>query len=234
MFIDIEWVDGSWKRTQTKLLTEYLQKNNSKISTIDFPRYWSWSSVFVEKFLNWEFWNMEEVDNEIASIFYTMDRFWHKKELQEMYKNSDYLITDRYSISSYIHRWTEFLKNNDKQWMYKFFDWLSKLEFEQAKLPKPDLIIFLSLSLENIKYLMKKKQAENRDFASLKNQDWLDIAESDIHHQELSLQVWKEILPEYFKDKINYVVLECDAPNWWVLSIQDIHNNIKSILLQFK
>jgi thymidylate kinase len=48
--------------------------------------------------------------------------------------------------------------------MKKFFDWIYDLEFKRAGLPSPDLIIFLSLSLENIKKLLLKKAEQQRDY----------------------------------------------------------------------
>lgn len=231
MFVCIEWVDWSWKKTQTKLLLDYFKSQWKSCESMDFPRYWTWSAIFVEKYLNWEFGTFAQVNDEIASMFYALDRFGHKKELLNDISQNEYFVTDRYSISNFIHRGTKYLENKDEQWLHKFFDWLSDLEFNKVWLPKPDLIIFLSLSLNNLKILMEKKRKENRDLASLKDQNWLDLAESDFKHQELSLRIWQEILPKYFD---NYKVIDCDSADWWILNIDEIHKKIIDTIQNFE
>ena len=221
-FIVIEWVDGSGKATQTKLLVQNLKNLWKKVENISFPSYGEKSAYFVEQFLDGQYGNMKDVDSQIASMFYILDRFGQKNSLLEKIKNSDYLISDRYSISNFIHRWTNFLELGDEKWMKEFFDWLYDMEFVKAGLPKPDKIFFLSLSLESIKKLMISKQKENRQFISEKQ--WgLDIAEKDIRHQELSLKIWKEILPKYFP---NYIVIDCEDETWNILSPEEISKKI--------
>jgi len=223
-FVVIEWVDGSWKATQTKLLEQNLQVLWYKVDTISFPMYSSWSCVFVEKFLNWEFWPIDSVDPYIASVFYTLDRFWHKKEIEEKIKNNDFLISDRYSISNFIHRWSHFLQQWKIDEMKKFFDWIYDLEFKKAGLPSPDLIIFLSLSLENIKKLLLKKAKQQRDYIKWDTLDW---AEKNLLHQKYSLEVWKKYLKQWFD---NLVIIECEDERGQLLSPEKINKKILEVI----
>lgn len=55
-----------------------------------------------------------------------------------------------------------YLENNDTEGLKKFFDWIYDLEYTKAGLPVPDLIIFLSLSMESIKGLIEKKKLQDR------------------------------------------------------------------------
>jgi len=221
-FIVIEWVDGSGKATQTRLLVQNLKNLWKKVENISFPSYGEKSAYFVEQFLDWQYGEMKNVDSQIASMFYILDRFGQKNNLTQKIKDSDYLVSDRYSISNFIHRWTSFLENNDEKWMQQFFDWLYDMEFVKAGLPRPDKIIFLSLDMENIKKLMISKQKENRSFVTEK-QGGLDIAEKDICHQEVSLKIGKEILPKYFQ---NYIVINCQDGAWNILSPEEISQKI--------
>lgn len=223
-FIVIEWVDGSWKATQTRLLKEKLKILWYKVDTISFPKYWSWSCVFVEKFLNWDFWHIDKINPYISSIFYTLDRFWHKDEIQNKIKNNDFLISDRYSISNFIHRWSYYLQTNRIEDMEKFFDWIYDLEFNKAGLPKPDLIIFLSLSLENIKKLLIKKAKDYRNYVKWNK---LDKAESDLLHQKYSLEVWKKYLKKWFN---NLVIIECEDKYWNLLEPEVINKKILEVI----
>ena len=73
MFIVIDWLDGSGKWTQVKLLEENLKKLGKKVKVLDYPRYWEKSAFFVEKYLNW--WYGKNITAKQASIFYALDRF---------------------------------------------------------------------------------------------------------------------------------------------------------------
>ncbi len=224
-FIVIEWVDWSWKATQTKLLAENLEKLKYKVTTLSFPMYWHRWATFVEKFLNGEFWKLEEIDPYIASTFYTLDRFAHKNEIITAIKNNDFVISDRYSISNFIHRGSYFLQKWKKHEIKNFFDRIFDLEFNKANLPKPDIIIFLSLSIENIQKLLTKKATQKREYIA----SWkLDQAEKDLIHQKYSLEVWKNFLKNWFP---NTIIINCEDKNWNILPPQQISNTILNHIL---
>jgi thymidylate kinase len=225
MFIAIEWVDWAWKATQTKLLVENLKKSGYSADSITFPAYWEWSCRFVENFLHWVYGHPSDLNWYISSSFYILDRFEQSPKIKEKMTANDFLISDRYSVSNFIHRWTKYLEDNDTEWLYKFFDWVYDFEFEKALLPKPDLIVFLSLSMENISKMIQKKTHENRWYI---HKWWLDLAEQDVRHQECSLMVWKEYLPKYFH---NYVILECEDESWNMLSAEDISKKLLDLVL---
>lgn len=227
MFVVIEWVDGAGKRTQTQKLKEYLEVMGKTVTTLSFPAYGHRSAVFVEKFLNGEFGDLKDIDPYIASSFYTMDRFAQKKIIEQKIAEYDYVISDRYSISNFIHRGAHYLEHNDEEGMNTFFSWLHDFEFTKAWLPYPDKIIFLSLSLENIFANIEKKKSEERAYIQSNDQK-IDLAEQDRKHQEYSLLVGKEILPRFLE---NYHLIPCDNPEWWILSPDDICKKIAHIVL---
>jgi dTMP kinase len=53
MFIVIDWIDGSGKATQVKLLKEKLEALWKSVKLLDYPRYGEKSAFAVEKYLNW-------------------------------------------------------------------------------------------------------------------------------------------------------------------------------------
>lgn len=233
MFIVIEGVDGSGKATQTRLSLQNLQNLGHTASTISFPSYGQPSARFVEQFLNGKFGELADLDPQLASMFYTLDRFGQKSELIEKIASHEYVISDRYSISSFIHRGTKFLEMWDEKGMKQFFDRLMDREYTKAWLPKPDLIIFLSLSMPTIKKLLLKKQQEEnaaRSYIDSSN-GWIDKAEQDLHHQELSLKIWKEILPTYFQ---NYISINCEDESWNILPPELINQKLLETIFNYQ
>jgi len=75
---------------------------------------------------------MEDIDPKIASTFYTLDRFAHRAELLKMLEQNDFVISDRYSLSNFIHRGADFLAKDDQEGLKEFFDWLWDWEFQRA------------------------------------------------------------------------------------------------------
>ncbi len=228
MFIAIEWVDWAWKATQTRMLLENLKKLWFTAWSVSFPAYGEWSCRFVENFLHWKYWHPSSLNWYISSSFYVLDRFEQLPRINSILENNDFLVTDRYSVSNFIHRWTKYLEENDTEWLHRFFDWIYDFEFNKAWLPKPDLIIFLSLSMENISMMIQKKTQENRQYIW----NWeLDLAEKDVEHQKYSLIVGKEYLPKYFH---NYIVFSCEDEAWNMMSPEEINKWLIETILQRK
>lgn len=225
-FVVIDWIDWVWKATQTSLLTQKLFEKNFQASNISFPSYWQPSAWHIERFLNWDFWPLDQIDPYIASSFYTLDRLAQKEKLEKMIQQNDYVISDRFSTSSFVHRWSLYLDKNQETEMKKFFDWLYDFEFVKGKLPVPDKVIFLSLGIENIKKnLVRKMQQDNDKRLYISWNMKLDLAESDLKHLENSLYLWAKILPQYFE---NYEIVFCENEKGVQLTPQQISEIILS------
>lgn len=182
--------------------------------------YGSWSAVFVEKFLHWELWSLEQADAYVAGTFYALDRFAHKAELEKLLAENDFVISDRYTYSSLIHRGTEFLKAGNMAELQHFFAWLLDFEFTHIKLPKPDKIFFLSLTIDNMKALLKKRERSENITA--------DIAEKNLEHQTWSRMVGMEILPKYVE---NYKIVACEDTNGKLFAREEICQLLLSEIL---
>lgn len=227
MFVVIEWVDWSWKATQTALCVKNLTEKWYSVDSISCPAYWQWSCVFVEKFLNWELWTFDQINPYLWSSFYSMDRFWQLPNLKNKLENNDFVISDRYSTANFLHRWVKYLEDNDIDGLYKFYDWIYDFEFNKLWLPKPDLILFLSLWIDNVTKLITKKLEQTREYITAENR-WLDIAEKDIKHQTKSIEVWRTYLPKYFS---NCMVVDCENTDWTIMTPDQINNKILDIIL---
>ncbi len=217
MFIVIDWIDGSWKGTQVKLLEEKLKKMWKKVKILDYPRYWEKSAFAVEKYLNWEYW--ENIWAKAASIFYAIDRFDDSFNLKKDLQNYDYIISNRYVSASMIHQaW----KIKDEKKREEFLDWLYDLEYNIFGINKPDLIIFLNVSPEMSQKLVLKK--EQRDY--LKDWKKMDIHEADKKHL---LNAWKSAMQVVDKFD-NWIKIDCEK-NWKMRRIEEINKDILDKIL---
>lgn len=139
----------------------------------------------------------------MAATFYALDRFDQAQQLRTLIADNDYVICDRYTTATLVHRGTEYLNNNKQDELRAFFDRVIDFEFTKCTIPVPDQVFFLALHMQNISSLIEKKKAETRDYI---DHD-LDIAEEDLTHQAAALEVGLTILPEYFA---HYTVVNCE------------------------
>lgn len=207
MFIVIEWIDWSWKWTQTLLLKESLEKSGKKVKIIDYPRYGKKWAFFVEKYLNWEYG--KNVSAKTASLFYALDRFDSSQKLKENLNKYDYILSNRYVSSNMIHQtWKIFEQFSDEkerdQKVNEFLDWLLELEFEILWIPKPDKVIFLDVNPIVASKLIEKK--EKRDY--IKSETNKDIHEEDVNHLTNAYNTAKNIAEKY-----DWKIIDCTKDN---------------------
>lgn len=229
MFIVVEWVDGSGKATQAGLVSKLLRDEWKQVGNLSFPAYGQRSCYFVEQFLHGQYGPVDTIDPYLASTFYTLDRLGQRETIKDILANNEYLITDRYSTATFVHRGSQYLYTGEEVKLQPFFDRVYDFEFVKAELPKPDLIVFLSMSIDNIKMLLEKKSKEERGYLNI--EEWLDRAETNLRHQIASLKVWREILPNYFD---NYEVVNCENDLGVLLTREEIAQKIFALITNYQ
>lgn len=217
MFVVIDWIDGSWKGTQVKIVSEILEKMWKKVKVLDYPRHNKVSWFAVDKYLNWEYGN--KVTAKQASIFYAIDRFDDSFNYVNNIENYDYLISNRYVSASMIHQaW----KISDRKEREEFLDWLYDLEYNIFKIPKPDKTIFLNVSPEMSQKLVLNKEARKY----LKWWKKMDLHEEDKNHLVNAHSSAIEVALKY----PDWVKIDCEI-NWKMLSIDEITQMILKEIL---
>ncbi len=212
MFIVIDWIDGSGKWTQVKLLEENLIKLGKKVKVLDYPRYWEKSAFAVEKYLNWDYW--KEVTAKQASIFYALDRFDDSFNIREDIESYDYIISNRYVSANMIHQaW----KISSKKQREEFLDWLEELEYWIFNIPKPDKTIFLNVSPEMSQKLVLMK--DDREY--LKWWKKMDLHEEDKDHLINAHSSAMDVVSRYS----DWVKIDCEE-SLQMRSIDDINADI--------
>lgn len=216
--IVIDGTDGSGKATQTKLLVERLKKEKIKVATIDFPQYENnFFGKFIGHCLTERYYEFLKVHPKIASVLYAADRFESKKKIDEWINKGFIVICDRYVSSNKIHQGSK-IKNNKK--IEEFLKWLDQMEHRALNVPRPNKIIYLSVSPSVSKKLLQEKIAKDKK-TYLKGKS--DLVEKNLEYMKNSYKtaMWLSNI-----DKSFYKI-DCVEKNK-MRSIEDIHEEVYS------
>jgi dTMP kinase len=183
-FIVIDGIDGVGKATQTELLIEKLESigHKGRVKKIDFPRY---KENFFGRILaeckKGTFGDFSQTLPMAASLLYAADRLESKKVIEEWLRTKNIVISDRYVSANQIHQGGKI----EDHWQRKTFtDWLSQLEYDFLRLPRPHIVVFLDASLEMARQNLAKRgnldeQEKNLAYLANSRDSALQIAEED-------------------------------------------------------
>jgi len=197
--IVLDGTDGSGKTTQLNLLEKRLKKDGLRVKTIHFPHYENFFGGFIGHCLTEQYYNFVKIHPKIVSVLYAADR-WESSEEIKKYLNEGYIvILDRYVSANQIHQGGK-IANAKKR--ASFIKWLDKMEYKVFKIPRPDVTFYLSLPLELVEILIKKRnQKAVRAYAGNKK----DVHEVDLEFKKNSIEsaLW---LSKFLK---NFIKIEC-------------------------
>ncbi len=207
-FIVLEGIDGSGKATQTILLSQKLEKEGHKVKFINFPQYGQKSAGMIENYLREQKYsnNNGSITPYQASLFFAIDRFDAKQQIEKWLKNGNIVLCDRYVGSNMAHQGC---KIEDDLEQKEFFDWLEKMEYEILKIPKPDINIVLKIDPKEGQLLAKRDSKKK------------DLHEDDINHLKMAAQAYDKIA-EQRKD---FISIDCMRGNK-VLGMEVINKKV--------
>ncbi len=211
--IVVEGVDSSGKATQSAILKENLLKLGKKVESIEFPNYDSESSAVVKMYLGGEFGDdPNAVSPYAASMFFAVDRMATVNVTKkEIFTNGNIVVADRYTTSNMVHQAS---KIDDADKKSEFLDWLYDMEYEKLSLPKPDMVIFLDMPVENARELMAKR-ANKIDNSQVK----------DIHERNADYLQKSYDNAVFVANKYEWTTVHC-AKDGKVRSIEEISEEI--------
>ena len=194
--IVLEGIDGSGKSAQYRRICEKLKRDGVAYDHIVFPRYDKDSSALIRMYLSGQFGsNPNDVNAYTASTFFAVDRFAsYVQDWGEKYRTGSFILSDRYTTSNAIHQGCK-LPDGE---LNDFFAWLSDLEYGKMGLPRPDLVIYLDVSIELSLARMRRRQ--------LKTHTTGDIHEQDVAYLERSLYTAGKAAEYYNWHKIPYAI----------------------------
>lgn len=223
--IVIDGTDGSGKATQVALLSKRLVKDGYKVKNVDFPEYYkNFFGKFIGHCLSEQYYNFVKVHPKIASVLYAADRFESKTEMEGWIKKGYVVIANRYVSANQIHQGGK-IKNTAKR--QAFIEWLDEMEYKVFKIPRPDVVFYLGLSISISKKLMKERnKKDGRAYLGKKQ----DVHEKDVDFLENSRKsaIWLA------KTQKNYMQIDC-APKNVLRTREDIHEEVyKNVLKVLK
>lgn len=206
--------DGIGKTTQFNMLKERLEKDNIEIYYHHFPSYNTYQGTPVEKYLNGEYGNIEDLSPYFINSLYANDRVitWNTV-LKHEYNNNKIILLDRYTTSSLIYQSCELDSIEEKK---KFIDYVIDFEYNKLELKQPDQVIFLTAPLDLVTNLRKERQ---------NNQGIIN----DIHERNIEFmnKVYNNAL--FVADYLKWDKVECSSGSKF-RTIEDIHDEIYTLI----
>lgn len=187
-FIVIDGSDGSGKKTQSDLLISKLQREGYQTAYYDFPQYETFFGQMVGRYLNGEFGEADQVSPYLASLLYAGDRWQASDAIKKDLAAGKIVISNRYTQSNMAHQGAKIKEKNEKD---KYLAWLTELEYETYKIPRPDLIIFLHVPVAVSQGLFEKKG--KRNYTS----EVKDIHEKNVDFMQRSLDEYLRLSKVY-------------------------------------
>jgi len=132
-FILLEGCDRSGKTTQAKLLLQALKDKGQKVEFARFPERSSEIGKVIDQYLKS---TTNERNLKSMHLLFTANRWEIMEEIVKKMKQGITYVIDRYAYSGIVYSMANGL---DKDWCIKM----------ESNLPKPDVVLFLDLSVED-------------------------------------------------------------------------------------
>ena len=216
--IVITGIDGTGKETQTKMLFEHLQAKGVKVKMQSFPNYESPSSAPVKAYLQGKIENAKTLSPMQVSSFFLIDFLQTMLNHEDFLNQGGILLLDRYTESNLIHQAGRL---QTKEAQMRFANTLKNFQYNELKLPKPDLVICLTMPLETSLELMHTRTIQ-------KNGGEKDVHEEDALHMQTAHKMCT-----LFAETENWVVVNCVDETGHLRDRNRIHNTIKNIVDKF-
>lgn len=218
--IVIDGTDGSGKATQVELLAKRLKAEGKKVALVDFPEYYkNFFGKFIGHCLSEQYYNFINVHPKIASVLYAADRFESSKNINTYLEKGYIVLANRYVSANQIHQGGK-IKSPKKR--AEFIKWLDEMEYGVFKIPRPDIVVYLSVPLElSLKMMKERNKNSKRNYVGNKK----DVHEVDIDFQKNSRAsaLW---LSSYLK---NFIKIDCSDKKG-IKTREDIHEEVYKLV----
>ncbi len=192
--IVLEGLDGCGKSTQLELVTKALADAGVPVRAVSFPDYQDPSSTLIQMYLRGEFGDTAgEVNAYATSLFYAVDRFAsYQRYWRQDYETGTVILAGRYVTSNIIHQMSKLPRSEWDQ----FLPWLSELEYEKVRIPKPDKVLFLDMPAVAAQKLLSARYQG-------------DESKKDVHERDAAYLAQCRAAAAYAIDRCGWTVIPC-------------------------
>ena len=212
ILIDIEGADGSGKATQAKLLLDRLEKEGHVVTFFDFPQYKdSRIGKLIGELLAGKHGDFMGMPAYVSALPYAIDRAMARDKIIAALEKG-IIVSNRYTPSNLAHQGAKVPKDEQAA----LVDFVEGVEYEDLKLPRPDLVFYLAVPTDVSSDLITKK--EKRDY--LGEEGVRDLAERNIAHQDRARAAYLKLAEEK-----KWSIIQC-MKDGTMRSPEEIHEEI--------
>lgn len=229
MLIAFEGIDGSGKQTQVEKLTDVLGRKIQVEEAVDdlrwppdvildyksavslsFPDYQSTFGRHIRAYLDGEFGPLRQNHPLLVAMLYANDRLMRRPLIMQLLELDAVVICDRYVHSNVAHQAG---KCHNPMRRNSIRACIEEIEFDEFKMPRPDLVFLLDITAEE-----SMRRTKGRD------------AKSDVHQDSLRyLRGVREMYLDLAKDDKWHVIQGVNAEGT-PRTVDDIHREIWDIV----
>lgn len=159
----------------------------------------------------------EEVNPYLCSLLYAGDRWLLKDQLTKWLDEGVIITSNRYVCSNMAHQGAKIKEISKRN---SFFQWIEELEYKVFSIPKPDLIIYLSVPIEISQRLITERLRSSAN----------NKAELDMHEKDLGYLHAVQLIYEELAERDNsWFTVQC-ARNNQILPKDEIAGKIWSVV----
>jgi len=220
-FATIEGSDGSGKATQTEITHTWIVEELGKtVLKLSFPRYGEPSAVYVEKYLNADYGQADDVPADLGALPFIIDRVAAKPIIERhLHLPNSFALSDRYVASNLAHQGT---KISDEKTRHEFYERTMRTEYEVLEIPKPRINIVLLVSTSTAQLNVDKKDV--RSYTDKKR----DIHEANASHLDRAKANYEELCRLYPDE---FTPIQCMDEDGNMRLPEDIQSEIRRILV---
>ena len=178
MFIVLEGLDGAGKSTQIAKLKALFESRGVESEYLHFPRFDApVYGELIARVLRGDLGSVDQVNPYLVALIYAGDRADCAATIRRWIDEGKVVIVDRYVYSNIGYQCAKLPVGDERNALR---DWIFATEFDEFKIPRPDLSLFLDVPFSfTERKLSEQREGDDRSYLN---------GQQDIHEASLDLQ----------------------------------------------
>lgn len=218
MLIVIEGLDGAGKSTQVRKVRNYLSCFGRDLRYLHFPRFDApVVGEMLAKFLRGDFGAIDKVHPMLVALLFAEDRRDAAIIVSRWLHQGDIVLFDRYVYSNIAYQCAKIADGKEAEELRR---WIFEAEYEEFRIPRPDLNIFLDVPISFVDSKLKEARKGN-------DREYLQ-GKSDIHEADISFQMRvREVYLQQCGMDPSFIRIDCAGESGGMLPADEIFRKIK-------